>query len=754
MFTIYSSYCLGLAENCHYTKPYEVSNTASLAEAVSHDYVCAKYKNFYRSNENFLQADCLPVDCDNDHSEEPQDWILPQNVMHAFPDVSFAVHYSRNNMKEKNGKAARPRFHVLFAIDPVTDAKEYTALKQKLNSYYPYFDDNALDAARFFFGTYNPKVEVYAGSKTLTEFLEDGKDFDDGMEAGSYGDSPIKEGKRNSTMSHYAGRILKRFGDTQEAYKNYLNMAKRCDPPLDDHELSVIWKSARNFYKKIAGRKDYIPPEEYNKLYELRPDDNSDIGEAKIFAREYGNELAYTGSTDYMRYDGSCWQTDSKQMAVGACEDFLDRQLEEANAAIEKMKNRLKRGGVNENDINVGGKTLEKKIGVENWNVFLDYQEALAFKKFVMKHRDMKYITSTMQAARPLLLKDINDFDQAEFLLNTPKATYDLRKGLNGARDHDPSDLITKVTSVSPNDKNKDLWTNALNNFFCNDEDLIKYVQQTVGLAVIGNVYQEALIIAYGSGGNGKSTFWNSITSVLGSYSGAISADALTIYGKRNARAEMAELKGKRLAIAAELEEGMQLSTSVVKQICSTDEIEAERKYKDPFKFKPTHVIVLYTNHLPRVGALDDGIWRRLIVIPFNAKMTGKTDIKNYSDYLVNNAGGAILSWIIEGAKQAIDNNFILEEPQVVKNAVLQYREDNNWIKHFIEECCEVDESYSQKSGELYQSYRIYSARVGDPARSTSDFYTGLKNAGFSRKKNKKGSFIYGMRLKPEELEF
>ena len=69
--------------------------------------------------------------------------------------------------------------------------------------------------------------------------------------------------------------------------------------------------------------------------------------------------------------------------------------------------------------------------------------------------------------------------------------------------------------------------------------------------------------------------------------------------------------------------------------MCSTDEIEAEKKYKDPFKYVPTHTMVLYTNHLPKVGASDDGTWRRLIVIPFGAKIQGKTDIKNYTDYLV-----------------------------------------------------------------------------------------------------------------------
>ena len=90
------------------------------------------------------------------------------------------------------------------------------------------------------------------------------------------------------------------------------------------------------------------------------------------------------------------------------------------------------------------------------------------------------------------------------------------------------------------------------------------------GLCIVGKVYMEAMIIAYGDGRNGKSTFWNVIYKVLGSYSGNISADALTVNCKRNVKPEMAGLKGKRMIIAAELQESMRLNTSVVKQLCST----------------------------------------------------------------------------------------------------------------------------------------------------------------------------------------
>lgn len=409
--------------------------------------------------------------------------------------------------------------------------------------------------------------------------------------------------------------------------------------------------------------------------------------------------------------------------------------------------------GVDAETISKGGKVLEKAVDDTSRKAYIEYRSALTYRAFVMKRRDMKYISATLQAAKPMLLKDIADFDSQAFLLNTPTATYDLQKGVNGGRPHRPEDYLTKMTAVSPDNVGEEIWKDALHCFFCDDQSLIDYVQQICGLCAIGKVYQEALMIAYGEGSNGKSTFWNAISRVLGSYSGTMSADALTVGCKRNVKPEMAELKGKRLVIAAELEEGMRLNTAVIKQLCSTDEIQAEKKYKDPFRYTPAHTLVLYTNHLPRVGANDDGTWRRLIVIPFLAKLEGKSDIKNFADYLVEHAGGAILSWVMEGAKQVIDRQFQLEVPSCVKRAIHAYRESNDWMSAFLEDCCEVQETNQQKSGELYQAYRAYCSKNGEYTRSTTDFYTGLENAGFERKKTKKGIIVSGLKIKSEFLE-
>jgi P4 family phage/plasmid primase-like protien len=401
----------------------------------------------------------------------------------------------------------------------------------------------------------------------------------------------------------------------------------------------------------------------------------------------------------------------------------------------------------------MGPKRAAAAFNSQQARSFQKYEIATTYRNYAIKRRDSKYITSALKEARPKLEIDQKQLDADEFLLNTPSGTYDLRVGITDAHEHRAGDFITKMTSVDPSDTGKDIWDAALDTFFLGDTELMGYVQEIVGLAAIGKVYIEALIIAYGEGRNGKSTFWNTVSRVLGTYSGNMSADTLTVGCKRNVKPELAEAKGKRLIIAAEMEEGMRLNTSTVKQLCSTDEIYAEKKYKDPFSYVPSHTLVLYTNHLPKVGAIDAGTWRRLIVIPFNAKIEGNSDIKNYADYLYDKAGGAILTWIVEGAKRVIAKDYHITQPQVVQDAITRYRENNDWLAHFLNDCCEVDKAYKEKSGELYNAYRSYCTQVGEYTRSTTDFYVALESAGFDRHKTNAGAFVYGLQLQSDFMK-
>lgn len=739
--TIYDAVTVGSRSNCVYPNPVTVTDADTMRQAAAFDHVCAAYKQNYRSVDNFLKADCLPMDCDNDHSDDPDDWLTPFDVAMDFPGVGMIFVYSRSHMKQKGKRCPRPRFHVYFICTETTNSEIYSSWKDRLIADYPYFDDGAKDSARFLFGVKNAVVEVYDGEITIDEFLADSFAEWDAAQG------QIPEGSRNKTMSHYAGRIIKRLGNTEEAHKQFLKEAEKCSPPLDDAELAGIWASAVKFGAKVAAQEGYIPPEQYNQDFLLMPEDFSDVGQAIVLSREYMDRLRFSPATDYIVFNGSFWE-ESQPNAQGIAQELTARQLEEAETEIQRCMKEMSENGAWAMLAAMGAKKAMAAFSEAQRRSFEKYERAETYRKYAIKRRDTKYISAALKEARPMIQIEQRVLDADEFLLNLPSGTCDLRTG--AVREHNAQDYITKQTAVDPSGDGMDVWEDALQTFFQGDADLIRYVQEIVGLAAIGKVYIEALVIAYGEGRNGKSTFWNTIAHVLGTYSGNMSADTLTVGCKRNVKPELAEAKGKRMIIAAELEEGMRLNTSNVKQLCSTDEIYAEKKYKAPFSYVPTHTLVLYTNHLPRVGAIDQGTWRRLIVIPFNAKIEGKADIKNYSDFLFKTAGGAVLSWIIEGAKRVIASDYKIVQPKVVQDAIQKYKENNDWLAYFLDDCCEAGDDFEAKSGEFYNAYRSYCLQMGEYTRSTTDFYSALESTGVVRKRTRTGVIIYGLKLKSE----
>ena len=419
-FTVYTANCVNNSANCLYPNKMLITDKDSFIASTKMDHVTAKYKGNYRSKDNFEYSDCIPLDCDNDHSDNPDEWITPFDLALLIPGVSFAASYSRNHMKMKGTKSERPRFHVFFPIDTVTDVETYTELKRKIATFVPYFDTNALDSARFLYGNDNSDVELYEGDKTIVDFMEEDAfaEFDVSFDE-------VSEGKRNSTMSHVAGKIIKRYGNTDEAYQLFLKKAEICNPPLPEHELNVIWQSATKFGNKVSKQDGYIPPEQYNSECKLKPLDFSDVGQATVLANVYASILRYSPSTDYLVYNGSFWE-ESKPKSQGVSQDLTERQLEEAEVEMKKSMAEMVKNGAMEILTSVGVKKAMQMFNKQQAHAFEMYENAETYKKYAIKRRDTKCIAATLKEARPMLEVEQRTLDADEFMLNTPTLTYDL----------------------------------------------------------------------------------------------------------------------------------------------------------------------------------------------------------------------------------------------------------------------------------------------------------------------------------------
>lgn len=753
-------------KNIVFADTVEVTSVDELKASCLFDHVGAVLRDGYRSNKDFVTSNVVIMDCDNE-DDNPETWVTPEKVAEDLPGVEFAVVPSRHNMLPKGDKEPRPKFHVYFPIRDCADIEAYVGLKDELLRRCPYFDSNARDAARMIFGVENPEVTVYnEGERSLTvddyinsNPLEPASDSTAEPVTTSLpiiGDSfVIPEGRRNTTVFRKAIRLFIRYGIGDEAISNIFSVAARCEPPLEESELNAIIESAKGYAEDFIKNNDYIPPEVYSRLKgEYEPDDYTDIGQAKVFEKVFGEVVKFSPETRCLVYNGVYWE-ESDEKARLLVHQLTELQMQDADSLLKFWETELKEAGVGAGlDEKLTTKQITSVLTAKQKVIYEQYQRAVQYKAFVLKRRQTGAIAAVLKEAAPHLAIDVSTLDSETYLLNTPAGTYDLRAGADVVYPHKAEDYITKVTAVSPSDEGMELWEAMLDVVFCGDQDLKSYVQQLAGLAAIGGVFAENLIIAYGEGRNGKSTLFNVIARVLGSYSGSLSADVLTNSCRRNIKPELAELRGKRLVIASELEEGNGLNTAVLKQLCSTDPIYAEPKYRRPFSFIPTHLAVLCTNHLPSIGTMDTGTWRRIKVVPFNAVIQGDSEVKNYTEYLFKNAGGAILKWIMDGSKMVIENGYKIEVPDAVKSVVEEYRATNNDFREFLDSCCNVGDGYSIPSGELYTAYRSYATSQGFFPKNKQDFYSNLERAGFSKHRRSRGVVVMGLTLKTEPAPY
>jgi P4 family phage/plasmid primase-like protien len=336
----------------------------------------------------------------------------------------------------------------------------------------------------------------------------------------------------------------------------------------------------------------------------------------------------------------------------------------------------------------------------------------------------------------------VERLDSDPLLLNTPSGIVDLKT--SNSHPYDPLYYFTKITKYAPNNNAAPMWDSLLDIVTCGDKEYAEYLQYAAGMALVGRTYDEAAFITIGDGANGKSTFFNALFEVLGDYAGRLPARALT--GK-SSRFDLAGLFGKRFVLAAETEEGQSLSNSMLKQIASTDTIIAEKKGKDSFEFAPSFTAFLCTNFLPNVDSGDKGTWRRIKVLPFNAVIAKANQETDYLERMLEQSGGAILQWAIDGAVKFVNSGRKLPGCAAVENAIQAYKDDNDWLRSFIEECCTVDPNAVCMASELYTRYKYHAESNGELVRSMSELKRALEERGFNQKRGNKGKQWTGIAL-------
>lgn len=446
----------------------------------------------------------------------------------------------------------------------------------------------------------------------------------------------------------------------------------------------------------------------------VRPGDYSDSGNAEIFQALNEGQLLFTDSRGWLYWDGVRWVADDHKAML--------RGLELSQVMLGEAKEAYRRALYTQADARAEGNSA----AVHQASAVVKREKG--FQDHAQRTRSMRSIKAMVELAKHHFAIDPTRLDANPAELNTPNGIVNLVTG--ELRPCDRTALCSKVTACAPGTTGMEMWGEFLRTVTEGDSSQMDFLQQVAGMALFGKVYEEGIVLAYGGGRNGKSTLFNALLSVLGDYAGTLDISVLTT-DRQNRGAALATLRGKRLVVAGELEEGKWLSVSTLKQINSTDPITVEEKYRSPETIIPSHTLVLYTNHLPSVESTDEGTWRRLRPLEFKARING--GIPNYAARLVEEAGPSILSWAIQGAMSFAQNGYRLQVPDTVAKTMQKYREREDWLSNFLAEYCIPEQGAKAPAGELYQLYREWAKSNGERVQRNVDFNATMEGHGFHR---------------------
>ncbi|MGI5963804.1 MAG: DNA primase family protein [Lawsonibacter sp.] len=464
---------------------------------------------------------------------------------------------------------------------------------------------------------------------------------------------------------------------------------------------------------------------------EVRPADFSDVGNLNKFLELNEGRLLYTDSRGWLYWNGVCWIADG-HWATKSAVKMSERMLEEAQIAYRQALH-AQADAKAEGDKEAIDKSAEA------------IRREKAYFSHAMRTRTDRRIKAVLDLAKHFLAIDPALLDANPAELNTPAGIINLVTG--ELRPSDKTALCTMMTDCAPGKTGAALWIDFLTTITDGDGSLMGFLQQVAGMSLFGKVYHEGAVFAYGVGRNGKSTLFNTLAAVLGSYAGSIDISVLTT-DRQNRGAALATLRGKRLVLSSELEEGKRLSVATLKQISSTDPITVEEKYLSPETILPTHTLVVSSNHLPRVGSRDEGTWRRILAVPFNARITNC--IPNYGAKLVEEAGPAVLLWAIQGAVNFARNGYKLQTPDIVEEITEEYRDREDWLSNFLAECCIIEPEARAPAGELYKMYREWAEKNGDYVRRGVEFNSAMEGRGFIKRTPAGRKVWIGLRVNRE----
>jgi putative DNA primase/helicase len=427
----------------------------------------------------------------------------------------------------------------------------------------------------------------------------------------------------------------------------------------------------------------------------------TDAGAAQLFVDRYGHILRYNARPfgKWFWFDGIRWREDCSNMVFAYVDRTIRDILSEAGSAPD----------------------TEERDVVTKWAYKL---ESLSRQKALVNKAE------TLQS----ISIGSDELDRNGWLFNTLNCTIDLESGEPEPREHRATDYITTLSPVVYDPTAKcPKWEAVLRRYFADNEDTIGFMQRAVGYSLTADVSEQVLFFSYGIGANGKSVFFETIRTLMGEYAGKAPTEMLMQQQFAQHPTDIANLRGKRFVVASEVEDGCRWAESRLKDLTGGDVITARRMREDPFEFQQTFKLWLFGNHKPQMRGIDEGIQRRMRIIPFEVTIPPEERIP-FSQLLamLRAEMPGILNWALKGYVDWREKGLGL--PQAVRDATVAYFADNDIFQQFIDECCVLDPMRSCKGVELWKRYCEWGLECGIKPLGARGMYRVLGDKGIKKR--------------------
>lgn len=456
----------------------------------------------------------------------------------------------------------------------------------------------------------------------------------------------------------------------------------------------------------------------------------TDLGNAERFRERYLDKLLWCPALGWLAWDGKRWSRDGADDLVKIAEHDTVRGIQDEADAVRES------GDKDADDAAFGARDYVFKVDRDGNKTM--YSDKIA--SWGRASEALNKLGALSKRGAPYFAIGVDKLDADKMKINVNNGTLVVARRSEGEdyvtfKEHDPADLITKI---SPVDYIPAASCVEYDKFIARIQPLEAmrlFLHQWLGLSLTGDVSEQKLAFLYGKGSNGKSVLVDAVSYVAGDYGETVPIETFLDHGKsRNAgqaTPDLAILPGVRMLRTSEPEKNSRLAEAMVKLVTGGEPIQARHLNRDFFKFYPQFKLTISGNYRPTISGADEGIWRRLRLVPFDVFIPKEERDIHLAEKLRGEASG-ILNRLLDGLRLWCDKGLI--EPEIVTAATADYRSASDPLGRFLSSCTAESPGDRVQSSVLYQLFEAWCKSSGETAWKQKGFSLAMEERGYKRK--------------------